>query len=180
MCSAGILPVGARTFACAFGYGRTLLNPGTFEEHFGLKVTLNCVDPSKVHSIDRTTLDTISRHSQIQASHLAPIGKFGLDVEQDPISETLPKHAIQRIFFAFVDQPKTTLGSRKWKHCERQYENWRRRKAHRALTRPKQKSRSLSSENWRPKGPSSSYPPPLTRPSSPTSPYSPPLQSPPT
>jgi uncharacterized protein (TIGR04141 family) len=60
-----------------------LLKPGTYEEDFGLKVTLNCVDPNKVHSIDRTTLDTISRHSQIQASHLAPIGEFGLDVEQD-------------------------------------------------------------------------------------------------
>jgi uncharacterized protein (TIGR04141 family) len=60
-----------------------LLAPGSFEEDFGLKVTLNCVDPNKVHSIDRTTLDTISRHSQVQASHLAPIGEFGLDVEQD-------------------------------------------------------------------------------------------------
>jgi uncharacterized protein (TIGR04141 family) len=78
-----IIPVSGRLFACAFGYGRTLTSPGTFEEDFGLKVTLNCVDPSKVHSIDRTTLDTISRHSQIQASHLAPIGEFGLDVEQD-------------------------------------------------------------------------------------------------
>ncbi len=78
-----VIPVGTRLFAAAFGYGRMLLSPGSFEEDFGLKVTLNCVDPNKVHSIDRTTLDTISRHSQIQASHLAPIGEFGLDVEQD-------------------------------------------------------------------------------------------------
>src|SRR5262249_6885178 len=76
-------PIGRRLFACAFGYGRNLIAPGSFEEDFGLKVTLNCVDPTKVHSIDRTTLDTISRHSQVQASHLAPIGEFGLDVEQD-------------------------------------------------------------------------------------------------
>lgn len=78
-----LIPVGGRLFACAFGYGRMLLDPAVFEEDFGLKVTLNSVDPTKVHSIDRTTLDTISRHSQIQASHLAPIGEFGLDVEQD-------------------------------------------------------------------------------------------------
>lgn len=78
-----LIPIGGRLFACAFGYGRMLLDPAVFEEDFGLKVTLNCVDPTKVHSIDRTTLDTISRHSQIQASHLAPIGEFGLDVEQD-------------------------------------------------------------------------------------------------
>lgn len=78
-----LVPVEGRLFACVFGYGWTLLNPGSFEEDFGLKVTLNCVDPNRLHSIDRTTLDTISRHSQIQASHLAPIGEFGLDVEQD-------------------------------------------------------------------------------------------------
>ncbi len=78
-----LIPIGGRLFACAFGYGRMLLDPAVSEEDFGLKVTLNCVDPTKVHSIDRTTLDTISRHSQIQASHLAPIGEFGLDVEQD-------------------------------------------------------------------------------------------------
>jgi uncharacterized protein (TIGR04141 family) len=78
-----LVPVANRLFACAFGYGRTLIAPGSFEEDFGLKVTLNCVDPTKVHSIDRTTLDTISKHSQVQASHLAPIGEFGLDVEQD-------------------------------------------------------------------------------------------------
>jgi uncharacterized protein (TIGR04141 family) len=78
-----LVPIGGRLFASAFGYGRMLLDQSVFEEDFGLKVTLNCVDPTKVHSIDRTTLDTISRHSQIQASHLAPIGEFGLDVEQD-------------------------------------------------------------------------------------------------
>ncbi len=54
-----VIPVGTRLFAAAFGYGRMLLSPGSFEEDFGLKVTLNCVDPNKVHSIDRTTLDTL-------------------------------------------------------------------------------------------------------------------------
>jgi uncharacterized protein (TIGR04141 family) len=77
------IPVANRIFACTFGHGRMLMNQSSFEEDFGLKVTLNCVDPNKVHSINRTTLDTISRHSQVQASHLAPIGEFGLDVEQD-------------------------------------------------------------------------------------------------
>jgi uncharacterized protein (TIGR04141 family) len=78
-----LIPVAGRLFAVTFGYGRMLLAPGAVEDDFGLKVTLNCVDPNKVQSIDRTTLDTISRHSQIQASHLAPIGEFGLDAEQD-------------------------------------------------------------------------------------------------
>jgi len=72
-----------RMFALTFGYGKTLLEPGTFEEDFGIKVTLNGVDHTKVRSVDRVTLDTISRHSQIQASRAADIREFGLDVEQD-------------------------------------------------------------------------------------------------
>jgi len=78
-----LLATNGRTFVLAFGYGRALLHGASFEDDFGLKVTLNAVDPSKIYSVDRDTLDTISRHSQIQASQAAPIDEFGLDVEQD-------------------------------------------------------------------------------------------------
>lgn len=78
-----ILKVDGRTFALAFGYGRSLLKPGAWEEDFGLRVTLNVVDPSKIKSVDRVKFDAISQHSQIQASRDANIVEFGLDVEQD-------------------------------------------------------------------------------------------------
>lgn len=78
-----LVQVKRRLFAVSFGYGRAFLAPGSCEDDFGLKVTLNCVDIEKVRSVDRLTIDTISRHSQIQASHEARIGEFGLDVEQD-------------------------------------------------------------------------------------------------
>ena len=52
-------------------------------EDFGLIVTLNCVDPNKIKSIDRMTLDSISQQSRIQAVREANIGEFGLDIEQD-------------------------------------------------------------------------------------------------
>src|SRR6266852_3348126 len=42
-----------RLFGVSFGYGRSLLAPGSCEEDFGLKVTLNCVDTEKVRSVDR-------------------------------------------------------------------------------------------------------------------------------
>ena len=67
----------------SFGYGKSLLRPGTWEEDFGLRVTLNAVDPSRIRSIDRVKFDAISQHSQIQASREANIIEFGLDVEQD-------------------------------------------------------------------------------------------------
>jgi len=83
--SAAVLLLGAgdRNFALTFGYGRSLLRPGTCEEDFGLRVTLNAVDPLRIKSVDRVKFDAISQHSQIQASRDANIIEFGLDVEQD-------------------------------------------------------------------------------------------------
>ena len=78
-----LINVHKRLFAVAFGYGRALLAPGSWEEDFGLKVTLNCVDVDRVRSVDRVKLDAIAQHSQIQASRESSIGDFGLDVEQD-------------------------------------------------------------------------------------------------
>ena len=72
-----------RLFALTFGYGRSLLIPGSWEEDFGLKCTLNSVDPAKIKTVDRITLDAIGQHSRIQASRDASIGEFGLDLEQD-------------------------------------------------------------------------------------------------
>lgn len=72
-----------KLLALTFGYGRNLLKPGTCEEDFGLRVTLNAVDSNKIRSVDRMTLDAISQHSRIQASRDANISEFGLDVEQD-------------------------------------------------------------------------------------------------
>jgi len=72
-----------RLFALAFGYGRSLLTPGSWEEDFGLRATLNSVDIKKIRSVDRATLDSIGQHSRIQASREATMGEFGLDLEQD-------------------------------------------------------------------------------------------------
>jgi uncharacterized protein (TIGR04141 family) len=77
------VPSGGRTFALAFGYGRHLLLPGSFEEQFGLRVTLNSVDPLRLRSLDHKTFDAIASHSRTQTSQAAGVAAFGLDVEQD-------------------------------------------------------------------------------------------------
>lgn len=74
---------GERLFALTFGYGRSLLIPGSWEEDFGLKVTLNSVDRDRIKTVDRMTLDAIGQHSRIQANRDASLGEFGLDLEQD-------------------------------------------------------------------------------------------------
>lgn len=72
-----------RDFALVFGTGRYLLDPQSIEQRFGLLVTLNAVDPKKVRSIDKASLDRQGMQSRIQASRDASPREFGLDVEQD-------------------------------------------------------------------------------------------------
>lgn len=46
------LPVGNRCFALCFGYAFHSLDPASYGYDFGLRVTLNCVDPEKLRSTD--------------------------------------------------------------------------------------------------------------------------------
>lgn len=78
-----ILDVENSKFAITFGYGRNLLRASCYEEDFGLRVTLNSVDPNKIKAIDRMTLDSVAQQTRIQASQEATMSEFGLDVEQD-------------------------------------------------------------------------------------------------
>jgi uncharacterized protein (TIGR04141 family) len=73
----------SRHFAVVFGTGRYLLDPQSIEQRFGLLVTLNAVDPHKVRSIDKASLDRQGMQSRIQASRDASAKDFGLDIEQD-------------------------------------------------------------------------------------------------
>jgi len=72
-----------RTFVLTFGHGRHLLTPGSWEEQFGLRVTLNTVDANRLVSVDRKTFDAIGAHSRTQTTQAAGVAAFGLNVEQD-------------------------------------------------------------------------------------------------
>lgn len=78
-----VVPAAGRLFALTFGFGRHLLRPGTWEERFGLKVTLNAIDPKSIRSIDRKSFESLGRHVQEQATRPAEATEFGLDIEQD-------------------------------------------------------------------------------------------------
>lgn len=78
-----IVRAGGRFFAVAFGHGRHLLKLASYEEDFGLRVTLNSVNPDQIRTIDRKTLDATGRHSREQASRNIPIIEFGLDIDKD-------------------------------------------------------------------------------------------------
>ena len=78
-----VIPRSDCIFILTFGYARSLLVPGCYEEDFGLKVTLNSVNAQRILSVDRQSFDAIGQHSRIQASREADISEFGLDLEQD-------------------------------------------------------------------------------------------------
>jgi len=74
---------GKTFYGIAFGYGRLLLKEEAIEPRFGLRVTLNAIEPSKIRSIDHKRLDAVSRHTREQLSRGSAIRAFGLDIERD-------------------------------------------------------------------------------------------------
>ncbi len=72
-----------RYFAIAFGYGRNLLIPGAIEPRFGLKTTLNTIDPKQLRSLDKNSLEAIPTKGRVQSSKLSELEVFNLDTERD-------------------------------------------------------------------------------------------------
>ena len=72
-----------KTFIICFGYGHTLLNPGVWEERFGLKVVLNIIDPESLRSIDKINMAAVPKLSKEQIAKDGTAADFGIDIEQD-------------------------------------------------------------------------------------------------
>ncbi|MBL8121310.1 TIGR04141 family sporadically distributed protein [Candidatus Saccharibacteria bacterium] len=72
-----------RNFAICFGYGKHMLNPGAIEQRFGIKTALSVLDPENIRSIDKTSLESVPKHSKEQISQDGDKESFGLNIEQD-------------------------------------------------------------------------------------------------
>jgi uncharacterized protein (TIGR04141 family) len=72
-----------RFFVLVFGQGRHLIKSGACEERFGLRVTLNSVDPKSLRAVDVSTLEANPFHGTRQASREATLGEFGINLDQD-------------------------------------------------------------------------------------------------
>ena len=81
--AAFVMRAGGRFFVIVFGQGRHLIKPGTCEERFGLRVTLNSVDPKSLRAVDVSTLEANPFHGTRQASREATLGEFGINLDQD-------------------------------------------------------------------------------------------------
>lgn len=79
-----VLQAADRYFAVTFGYGRFILQPGSFERDFGLRVTLNAVRAESIRSIDARTFETpLTIQTRRQASRGSSLDVFGLNVSHD-------------------------------------------------------------------------------------------------
>jgi uncharacterized protein (TIGR04141 family) len=89
-----LVPVYKRWAAVTFGQGRYLLSSEAFEDRFGLRVALNCIDEKRIKSIDKQSFDAIASHTLEQASQEANAGEFGFDIERDILRAVTgtPKH----------------------------------------------------------------------------------------
>lgn len=75
----------SRFFAITFGHGKGMLAASSWVQDFGLKVTLNRVDPSKLRSIDSKTYEDMVLSTRRQASRSSTVNNFDLDVARDLI-----------------------------------------------------------------------------------------------
>jgi uncharacterized protein (TIGR04141 family) len=71
-----------RFFALTFGYGRNLLEPRFLVRDFGLRVTLNKVDPAKLRSVDSKIYDDMVVSTRRQTSQKTRVEAFELDVSR--------------------------------------------------------------------------------------------------
>jgi uncharacterized protein (TIGR04141 family) len=70
-------------FALTFGYGSSMLPDDCWDDTFGLRVTLNCVNPKRIRSVDRQTFDALASQSRTQVSKPGAFDDFGINVEKD-------------------------------------------------------------------------------------------------
>lgn len=79
-----IVSVSNRTFAIPFGpAGRHFIRKGTWEERFGLLVTLNSVQIDSIRSIDTETLESDGIRTRIQSSKPTITESFGFNTDKD-------------------------------------------------------------------------------------------------
>ena len=72
-------------FALSFGMGHHLINLDLVDRDFGLRVTLNSIDPQKLRSLDKASHEIKPLHTRSQSSRDADIFDLNIDPELDMV-----------------------------------------------------------------------------------------------
>jgi uncharacterized protein (TIGR04141 family) len=78
-----LVKISGKVLALVFGYGRALLKENLIERNFGLRVSLNIIDPQKMKSVQAATVEDMVVSTQRQASNSVAQEEFGLNIEND-------------------------------------------------------------------------------------------------
>ena len=78
-----VVRITGATFVLSFGTGFHLLKQESIERDFGLKVTLNSVDPDKLRSLDKASYDHNPLNSRTQSTRDVDIFNLHLDSEME-------------------------------------------------------------------------------------------------
>ncbi len=82
-----LLKTKGRVFAATFGHGFAALNRSVLESDFGLKVTLNTVDPKRLRSLQARNIDPTTVSKQLVVNQDAALSVFDVDFYQDLLSK---------------------------------------------------------------------------------------------
>lgn len=93
---------GGRSFAFVFGHGKSLLKAASWERGFGLKVTLNRVDPDALRSIDSKTYEDLVVSTRKQTSKTSSLGSFELDVGRALVRGVAGNAGSSQVFTRFA------------------------------------------------------------------------------
>ena len=72
-----------RWCASTFGFGRYFLKSDSYELDFGLKATLNTIDPARLRTLDMRTFEEATVHTRQQASRNSSLDAFNVDIVRD-------------------------------------------------------------------------------------------------
>jgi len=78
-----LVEAAGRTFALAFGYGYSMIEPAAIKRRFGLRAALNLVDPEQIRSMDRKRLESVAMYTREQAGRGSGLNAFTIDAERE-------------------------------------------------------------------------------------------------
>lgn len=78
-----ILRVKSRIFAVPFGFAYSALDRSRIEQGFGMRVTLNEIDPERIETLDTRNIDLVTKQRRTHVTVGSKVSEFGLNQNID-------------------------------------------------------------------------------------------------
>jgi uncharacterized protein (TIGR04141 family) len=76
---------GVRYFAITGGFGFNALNKDMLEQNFGLRTTLNSVDPKKLRFMDAKNIDVRTKQKRVMSNVSTEVFDFGINFDEEVV-----------------------------------------------------------------------------------------------